>query len=249
MEAAERFPEEIEGVPVDVIEANYVSHEVASKAPRWLFASVVQPGISVAHFRRSAGTIGLIVYDNLTRSPCLLSNWHVLAGSLAVNTGDPILQPGPSDGGDWLRHTIATLDRRIIDNNGDAAIAILTSNRPFLPNQLESGVTITKARMPQLGEVLEKSGRSTGITQALVDGIGQYFIDDYSDVGRIGIDGFKLVSIQDGNPDNREISAKGDSGSCWYDPFLLKVSDCTLLEKPIQIRAQNMRLPVFYRVS
>lgn len=214
---AELFPENIDGVPVDVIEANYQTHAVTAQsgirlAPR----TVIQPGISVAHFKRGAGTIGLIVYDNFTRRPCLLSNWHVLTGRISVSSGDPILQPGLSDGGELLRHKVATLERHIIDQNGDAAIATLTNSRPFQPDQLESGVVITRTRMPQLGEVLEKSGRSTGVTQALVDGMGRYFVN-YS-IGRIGIDGFKLVAVQDGNPKNREISAKGDSGSCWYHP-------------------------------
>jgi hypothetical protein len=216
LEATEVFPKEIGGIPIDVIEADYKTHAVATPPARLSAAATIQPGVSVAHFKRSAGTIGLIVYDNVTRRPCLLSNWHVLVGKLPARIGDPILQPGVSDGGELLRHKVATLERYILDQNGDAAIASLTNSRPFQPNQLGSGIVVSRARTPQLGEVLEKSGRTTGITQALVDGIGRYFVRYGTE--RVGIDGFKLVSVQDGNPGNQEISAKGDSGSCWYDP-------------------------------
>jgi hypothetical protein len=220
LEAVEIFPKSIDDVPVDVIEAHYVpkiySNEAEMSLDRRFRFDIVQPGISVGHYRVSAGTIGLIVHDSNSGEPTILSNWHVLCGDEFAKRGDPILQPGPHDGGFGKNDTIALLERSILNENGDAAIALLNNSRQWQYNQFGTNVTIVGTRNPRKDDVLTKSGRSTGITYGRVDGMGCYFLD-YS-VGRRGIHGFKIVSRKPGNPDNEEISSGGDSGSLWYDP-------------------------------
>lgn len=78
----------------------------------------VQPGVSIGHYRISAGTLGAIVRDNETDEPLLLSNNHVLAnisnghdGRAIV--GDPILQPGVYDDGSNPDDIIGRLERFI----------------------------------------------------------------------------------------------------------------------------------------
>lgn len=87
----------------------------------------VQGGWSVGHYLITAGTVSTGVYDFLpgaTVSPpayglgtppkyYILSNNHVLANSNAGYPGDPILQPGPYDGGVDPADRIATLSRYI----------------------------------------------------------------------------------------------------------------------------------------
>jgi hypothetical protein len=82
-------------------------------------------GYSVGHFKITAGTISTCVYDFLpgatvnppapgigVPSKCyILSNNHVLANSNAAAIGDPILQPGPFDGGTDPADRIARLSR------------------------------------------------------------------------------------------------------------------------------------------
>jgi len=83
-------------------------------------------GYSVGHYQITAGTIATCVYDILpggtTGSPpahgigipprCyILSNNHVLANTNAAQSGDPILQPGPYDGGTDPTDRIAALSR------------------------------------------------------------------------------------------------------------------------------------------
>jgi hypothetical protein len=82
-------------------------------------------GYSVGHFRITAGTIATCVYDILpggaTSPPShgigippryyILSNNHVLADSNNASLGDPILQPGPFDGGVDPTDRIAQLSR------------------------------------------------------------------------------------------------------------------------------------------
>jgi len=63
-----------------------------------------RPGGSIGHHRITAGTFGAVVYYGQRREPVLLSNNHVLANSTngrdgRARRGDPILQPGPYDGG------------------------------------------------------------------------------------------------------------------------------------------------------
>ena len=103
-----------------------------------------ESGYSVGHFAITAGTLGTCVYDILpgggvsppvhgTGIPAryyILSNNHVLANSNLGALGDPILQPGPFDGGTDPADRIARLSRFVPivfgpsgNNLVDAAIA------------------------------------------------------------------------------------------------------------------------------
>ena len=217
LEAAEVFPEEIDGVPLDIIQATYESSAInQSLFQRQIRQETIQPGLSISHPSVSAGTFGNVVYDNLSNRPCILSNWHVLVGSNNVSPGDAIIQPGSLDGGRLPKDKVGQLERSILNSEGDAAIAFFDSDRILNPAQFDSKVVVKSSRMAQRGDILEKSGRTTGVTQGKVDGIGAYTVS-YS-VGAKTIQGFKIVSVTDGNPNNEEISSGGDSGSIWYDP-------------------------------
>lgn len=64
-------------------------------------------GVSIGHVNITAGTLGCLVQKNETIY--ILSNNHVLANSNAASIGDPILQPGPHDGGQHPQDHIAQL--------------------------------------------------------------------------------------------------------------------------------------------
>jgi hypothetical protein len=157
-----------------------------------------------------------VVFDQRTGRSCLLSNWHVLAGAEA-RPGDPVVQPGMSDAGRHPRHTIAHLERFHLGPKGDAAIAVFNGRRQLRADQFQTQVKIRAARMPRVGETLEKVGARTGVTHAKVGGKGRYKVP-YQGVGRRAIDGFVLVPTRRGNPRNEEITEPGDSGAIWYDP-------------------------------
>lgn len=90
-------------------------------------ARPAEGGYSVGHFKITAGTIATCVYDILPGggvSPpaagigmppryYILSNNHVLANSNDAALGDPVLQPGPFDGGADPTDRIARLSRFI----------------------------------------------------------------------------------------------------------------------------------------
>lgn len=73
-------------------------------------------GVSIGHYRSTAGTLGAVVKDASTGERFVLSNNHVLANSSfgkdgRASAGDPVLQPGPYDGGGVESDIIARLER------------------------------------------------------------------------------------------------------------------------------------------
>ncbi|GAB4268812.1 chymotrypsin family serine protease [Thermincola ferriacetica] len=93
-------PKEINGIPTDVIEVG----DIKLQASRTIKYKKVQPGVSIGHYKITAGTLGAVVKDKKTGQLLILSNNHVLANGSNGNDGrakigDPILQPGPHDGG------------------------------------------------------------------------------------------------------------------------------------------------------
>jgi hypothetical protein len=97
------IPSTIQNVPTDV-------------NPTGIIRALVDPtgrfrpapgGVSTGHVNITAGTLGCIVKKN--DKIYILSNNHVLANSNDANIGDPILQPGPYDGGQLAQDQIAQL--------------------------------------------------------------------------------------------------------------------------------------------
>lgn len=219
LEAAEVLPSEIDGVPVDVIQGHYSpssNGNILTLLSRRHRRDPIQPGISISHPLVSAGTIGAVVYDRSDGQACALSNWHVLAGSTVAQPGDQALQPGTFDGGRRHHDAVGTLRRMMLGRRGDAAIAALDTEREIQTAQFETGVEVRAARRVRIGDRVTKSGRTTGVTRGVVDGIGRYRLT--YPVGAREVEGFIIRTETEGNPDNVEISGGGDSGSLWYDP-------------------------------
>lgn len=100
-------PGSLDGIRTDVIEVGEL-RPLQSRSDRWRPAP---PGVSIGHYQVTAGTFGAVVRDKTTGRRLILSNNHVLANSNAAKSGDPILQPGPVDGGRVENDTIARLER------------------------------------------------------------------------------------------------------------------------------------------
>lgn len=102
------LPETVDGIPVDVVESGPI------RALQLLPTDRHRPapgGVSIGHRDITAGTLGCVVRKNGQR--VILSNNHVIANSNAASIGDPILQPGPVDGGNLATDQIATLQEFI----------------------------------------------------------------------------------------------------------------------------------------
>lgn len=102
-----KVPSSLQDIPTDVVEVG----DLRAQQDRTGRHRPARPGISLGHFRVTAGTFGLMVRDRASGEPLILSNNHVIANSNDALTGDPILQPGLADGGDSEADVIGALDR------------------------------------------------------------------------------------------------------------------------------------------
>jgi type IV secretory pathway TrbD component len=108
LSAADVIPKTVDGIRTDVYEVGYLR---AYQTPRDRFRPTIPSGVSMGHFKITAGTLGTIVTDRATGQKLILSNNHVLANSNDAALGDAILQPGPTDGGQNPGDRVATLER------------------------------------------------------------------------------------------------------------------------------------------
>ncbi|MFW6381435.1 MAG: hypothetical protein ACOCZ3_02720 [Bacillota bacterium] len=108
----ELVPQEVEDYHTDVIEIGQLClHDLRTERMR-----PARPGVSIGHYKVSAGTFGALVRDVETGQPFILSNNHVLANisngwDNRARKGDDILQPGSYDSGNQQRDVIARLER------------------------------------------------------------------------------------------------------------------------------------------
>ena len=107
LDPSELVPAEIEGISTDVIQVGFLRAQ-QERTDRWRPAL---GGVSVGHYKITAGTFGAVVRDRKTNTRLILSNNHVLANNNQGEKGDPILQPGAVDGGREENGTLATLER------------------------------------------------------------------------------------------------------------------------------------------
>lgn len=222
-EFAERSPERLIdpekiGFAVDVPQATYKlrqwlpgSRTTASTSRSQMF-NPMQGGISISNaIKYGYGTLGCKVIDRQTKAEMILSNWHVLAGSWYAWPGLAIYQPGQGDGGTSAQ-TVAHLTRDAMDQFIDAAVAKLDGTRPLDNTQFELGA-VTGVASPQLGMRIQKSGRRTGITTGIVTGIEGRQAMYYDGIQRVIRNVMHIAQTEDG----QEVSAAGDSGSCWVE--------------------------------
>ena len=99
----DRVPPMINNIPTDV-KASGIIRAFQSPTSRFRPAP---GGCSIGQYQITAGTLGCLVKKNDTIY--ILSNNHVLANSNDAMDGDPILQPGPHDGGHGPEDRLATL--------------------------------------------------------------------------------------------------------------------------------------------
>jgi len=110
---SQMVPKKLDGLNTDVVEIGVVKM-LGARTSR---SRPCQPGVSIGHYNSSAGTFGAVVKDKQTGELMILSNNHVLANGSSfqqarAKVGDPILQPGPYDGG-TLDDRVGTLYRYV----------------------------------------------------------------------------------------------------------------------------------------
>ncbi len=141
-----------------------------------------QPGVSIGHFKVTAGTLGALVRGDFPGGIAILSNNHILANSTDgqdgfSRPGDPVLQPGPYDNGgpDDIIARLHSFSPLIAEKKGgqeqvntiDAALAV-----PISPDLVASPILglgpVRRTAHAWPGMMVFKSGRSTGVTRGPV---------------------------------------------------------------------------------
>lgn len=162
LSSRELVPDEVAGVPTDVIALGDL---VARGRP-------VPCGVSIGHRDVTAGTLGCLVELDGAPGRFILSNNHVIADSNQAEIGDPILEPGPADGGDPddpIAHLHAMVPLRFDDaNTVDAAVGRLLDAGDVLPEIAEIGPPLSDPVEPALYRSVRKHGRTTGHTVGVV---------------------------------------------------------------------------------
>jgi hypothetical protein len=173
------------------------------------------PGTSVAHPDVTAGTLGALVADAAGRV-LLLSNNHVLADTDRARVGDPVLSPGPADGGRPDVDRVATLTafERLVPEGNLLDLAVAAVDDPALVggNTVPEGVLSGVVEEVLDGVAVAKTGRTTGHTTGTVTAVE---LDGVTvDYGRGQLLSFDDCLEVEG--DGRAFSDGGDSGSVVY---------------------------------
>jgi hypothetical protein len=104
LSSRDMVPATLEGTPTDVVQTGII-RALQSTTDKHRPAP---GGVSIGHRDITAGTLGCLVQKDGQKF--ILSNNHVLANSNQAEIGDPILQPGPYDGGTYPDDHIAALE-------------------------------------------------------------------------------------------------------------------------------------------
>ena len=172
-------------------------------------------GISNSKDQR-VGTLGGFVRDRLSGEDMILSNWHVLAGSLSGQQCLLIYQTELEYDNSRLNN-IAKYTRGALSLGLDAAVARLNEGINFTNKQSDIG-TVTGVTIPELGMPVIKSGAGSGVTSGVITGILGYSIQHYD-----GINCFvgPVVHISLNEPDGK-LCASGDSGAWWLEQSTMR---------------------------
>lgn len=215
------IPDSIDGVPTDVIEREFVLHPAAIALDDLQTLvdtgtyTTLTGGISIGPCRAVGGyvyvgTLGLVVEDNATGDPMMLSNYHVMCIDNGWSVGDTMAQPGRPDGGSCPSDIVGDLTRASLGGQVDGAVARITNRNH---NCRITGIgNVSGTATAVLSEAVRKRGRTTELTHGFVDDTSLTVTIDYgAGIGnvtltnQIGIDVDSAQSAQFGN--------NGDSGS------------------------------------
>jgi len=191
LKRSERLPEELDGIPVDVIQSNPELQAVNRNVRQVPLIGGVVVGNTRAGF---IGTLGAVVFERDSLFPKGLSNYHVLVVEPPQKT-DTVAQPKTAAAADAL----GFLERW--NKQYDCAVCSITSRS--VSTQLADLGTAKGISYPLVGMKVVKSGRTTAVTRGVID----------------GTDGGEFTVIPDPNfpAPMGEISAGGDSGSVWLE--------------------------------
>lgn len=212
----ERVPETVEfdgeRVATDVQQVGDVTALAAEPSPEAARTERRRPapgGVSLAHPTLSAGTMGSTVLETEDGTTVVLTNAHVAAPAGEAGVGDPILQPGPEDGGEAPADAIGELYEWSeistgVPNASDSALVEVD------PEDVDGEILgvgpLVGLSEPDIDtdEGYTKSGRTTGVTAGELRGRD----------ARIRVGGFGGgIAVFEGVDVFTGMGTRGDSGS------------------------------------
>ena len=275
LSSRDMVPATLEGTPTDVVRTGII-RALQSTTNKHRPAP---GGVSIGHQDITAGTLGCLVQKDGQKF--ILSNNHVLANSNQAEIADPILQPGPYDGGTYPDDHIAGLEdfvpiniiglpsecpvatgtarllneiakllgsqvrmqainQQPLENLVDAAIA-----RPLNPEEVSDKIlqigTIQGTAAGELGMAIKKSGRTTGLTNGVIEQVDVSVNVQYGQ-GQVAMFTDQLMA--------GAMSQGGDSGSAVLDEnnrlvgLLFAGSDTTTVINRIENVFSGLRVSV-----
>lgn len=261
----EMIPEEIEGLPTDVMQSGFIiEHDYKSKV------RPLKPGYSCSHISTAPGAIGGFFLDK-DDHPVILSCNHVIANTNSANLGDLVYQPGLNDTTvdptftGWNRSPndlpyFATLkDFTPINfsnqpNTHDSAIAVINNafTQSGMVDQIYPDVNLPLNGFGNatVGMQVQKFGRRTGFTTGTVIAVNASFNVSYSN-NRTALFNNCIAFTYMGEA--------GDSGSMICDSSMNAVAllfagglniivgcDMNLIKDRYGLKLYNQRLPLQY---
>jgi hypothetical protein len=200
------------------VDVAYVGRIGKSVTPAWLQQRrrPLQIGLSVGHFKVTAGTLGCFVRKPGSDAIGLLSNNHVLANENSAKKGDAVIQPGSYDGGKKSKDTVAQLEsfvrvKKTATNFVDCAWALLNDGVDAKLDALQSVGSLSSPTpvQPEIDMPVLKLGRTTGLTRGVVTAVEVDQLIVGFDMGNCQFD--DQIEIQP--TANAPFSLGGDSGS------------------------------------
>lgn len=173
----------------------------------------VPGGCSCGHPNVTAGTASCWVYDSRTGGRLLLSNNHVIAASNMAKVGDPVLQPGPYDGGKVPDDVVAYLERFVeIKQPPDSNLVDAAVARPASPDVVSDEILdvgfVRSTADASVGLRVAKSGRTSCYTEGAVQDVN----------ASVKVYGYPWgYSIFEDQIITDKIAEPGDSGSLLVD--------------------------------
>lgn len=205
---AQRFPQSIEGVPIDVVERSFIIHSGGNYLegnPDTKPQAYISPGQEIGAQGLEPGTAGMIVSDSSSpNAHYLLTAGHVLQNL----QGTDVFQKDM-----FSASRIGYIHKCRINKRCDGGLVALDDSITWSNIPIDVNSEIIGFREVRINDILVKSGMMTGVTYARVKEVGECKIrtPDYSFRKMAGIILQPLETVDSSFCDS------GDSGSIWFD--------------------------------
>lgn len=234
--AADRVPEEIDGIPTDVqqmtVELQGPSRELVDQLTPQVDTTMyttlhggismgplrsvylTPPDVTSAGYYIFAGTLGAMVRDRGNGATMALTNFHVACVNNTWSVGDRMVQPSLLDGGS-SGNQFGSLTRATLSDDVDGAVVTVDTGESTSATVQDIG-DVAGHTAATVGAAVRKRGRTTELTYGTVVSTDFTVSINYgSDVGSRTL--HHQIRVQTDTSRSSRFSDHGDSGSVVMD--------------------------------